>query len=161
MIQDAIKKGLGFGISSAIITTLGIIVGIHSGTDLKHAVIAAILIIAFADSMADSLGVYFSEKSRADSTQKECIVAMISAFLSKILFALSFLIPIIIFSDLHVGIAIDLIYGAILLIAVTYGMAREKKENMLKMISFHVILAIIVITISHFIGLWINSKFGS
>lgn len=120
MIQDAIKKGMGFGISSAIITTLGVIVGIHSGTDLKHAVIAAILVIAFADSMADSLGIYFSEKSAGKNTQKECIISMITAFLSKFLFALTFLIPIALFSDLHIGIIIDLIYGAILLIVVTY-----------------------------------------
>lgn len=159
-MQEAIKKGLGFGVSSAIITTLGVVVGIHSSTNLKHAVIAAILIIAFADSMADSLGIYFSEKSRVGSTPKECIIAMISAFFGKFAFALTFLIPIAIFSDLHISIIIDLIYGAILLTFVTYRMAKEKKENMLKMIAFHIILAVFVITVSHFIGLWINSKFG-
>jgi len=159
-MKDAIKKGLGFGVSSAIITTLGVIVGIHSGTDLKHAVIAAILVIAFADSMADSLGIYFSEKSRCDSTQKECLTSMIAAFLGKFSFALTFLIPIIIFSNLHTAIIIDLVYGMVLLTIVTYRMAKEKKENIFRMIAFHIILAIFVITVSHFIGIWINAKFG-
>lgn len=159
-MNDAIKKGLGFGISSAIITTLGVMVGIHSGVNLKHAVIAAILVIAFADSMADSLGIYFSEKSRADSTQKECLASMISAFLGKFLLALTFLIPIIIFSNLHIGIFIDLVYGMVLLAIVTYRLAKDKKENILSTIAFHIILAVFVITASHFIGSWIDAKFG-
>jgi len=73
-MNPALKKGLGFGITSAIITTLGIIVGTHAGTDIKHAVIAAILVIALADSLSDAMGVYFSEKAKSGIKSSYCII---------------------------------------------------------------------------------------
>ena len=107
--------------------------------------------------MADGLGMYFSERSRENCKPAEPWIAFASAFIGKIIFALSFTIPIFIFSNLHTAIIIDLIYGAILLIVFTYFNAKEKKENILTMIVFHVVLAVVVITASHFIGSWINS----
>jgi hypothetical protein len=92
-MKDAIKKGMGFGLSSAIITTLGIIVGTHSTTDLKHAVIGAILVVAFADSLADSLGVYFSEIAREKCKKIEAFVSAISAFFTKFIFCVNFPYP--------------------------------------------------------------------
>lgn len=158
-MKDSIKKGLGFGMTSAVITTLSLIVGLHSGTDLKYAVIGAILVIAFADSLADSLGIYMSEKSREGGTTKDAGSSMIVTFFTKFTFALTFLVPILIFNDLHIAIIIDLIYGFILLVTLSYRMARDKKEKPLKTIAFHVFLAVAVITGSHYIGNWVNSIF--
>ena len=153
----SIKKGLGFGITSAIITTLGIIVGMHGGTNLREVVIGAVLIIAFSDSLADSLGIYFSEKA-AGKNPNQAITAMISAFLGKILFALTFLIPILLF-NLHLAIIIDIIYGMILLGVYSYYTAKDKNESTIKTIIFHIVLAIFVISAAHLLGLWINSRF--
>ena len=62
-IKDSIKKGLGFGLTSGIITTLGLIIGLSAGTHSKIAVIGGILTIAFADALSDSLGIHISEES--------------------------------------------------------------------------------------------------
>lgn len=156
-MNEMIKKGLGFGVTSAVITTLGIIVGMHSSTDMKEAILGAILVIAFADSMADGLGIYFSERSRENCKPSEPWIAFASAFLGKFIFALTFTVPIFIFHNLHTGVIIDLVYGLILLVTFTYFNAKEKKENIMLMISFHVVLAVVVITAAHFIGNWINS----
>jgi len=148
-MDNAIKKGLGFGLSSAVIATLAIIVGMHAGTDLKHAVISAVLVIAFADSLADSLAVYFSEKE--GNSEKDVWTTTATAFFTKLFFALTFLIPIVIF-DLHLAIWIDILYGAIILIIYSFNLAKSTHKGILKTISLHMILAIVVIAASHGIG---------
>src|SRR3989339_547129 len=59
-MKNSIKKGLGFGLTSGIITTLGMIVGLNSSTHSQAVVIGGVLIIAIADAMSDALGVLFS-----------------------------------------------------------------------------------------------------
>lgn len=157
-MQNALKKGLGFGISSAVIATLAIIVGLHAGTNLKNAVIAAVMVIAFADSLADALAVRLSEAGNKDATNSEAWLTTFTAFLSKLTFALSFLIPIFLF-NLHVAIWLDIIYGFIVLVVYSYNLAVTRKESIFKTISFHVLLAIIVISASHAIGLLIDNHF--
>jgi VIT1/CCC1 family predicted Fe2+/Mn2+ transporter len=154
---NSLIKGISFGITSAVITTLGIIVGIHAGTDLKHGVIVAILVIAFADSLADSCGVYFSEEARGTSFS-ECLVSSSSTLVGKLLFALSFLVPIIFF-DLHPAIIIDIVYGLLVLGIYGFFVAKSKNASVFKTISFHLVLVLIVIAISHLVGTYINSIF--
>jgi len=89
-MKEAFKKGIGFGVSSAVIATLAIIVGLHAGTNLKNAVISAVLVIAFADSLADSLAVYLSEKENKGITTKAIWLTTLMAFLSKLIFAICF-----------------------------------------------------------------------
>ena len=59
----SIKKGMGFGITSGIITTLGLMVGLYSSTNSKFVVLGGILTIAIADAFSDALGIHISEES--------------------------------------------------------------------------------------------------
>ncbi|TKS61160.1 MAG: membrane protein [Nitrospira sp.] len=58
------KTGLSFGLTSGVITTLGLMVGLHSGTHSRAIVIGGILTIAIADAMSDALGIHVSEESK-------------------------------------------------------------------------------------------------
>jgi hypothetical protein len=49
-MKDSIRTGISFGLTSAVITTLGLMVGLHSGTHSKIVVLAGILTIAIADA---------------------------------------------------------------------------------------------------------------
>lgn len=158
-MKSAIRKGFSFGITSAVITTLGIIVGVHSGTDLKHAIIAAILIIAFADSLADSCGVLFSEQARGDCSTRDSLTSAVTAFLGKVFFALTFIIPLVLL-PLHTGIIVCIVYGLTLLVVYSAVTAKTRKESALKAITQYVLLAIIVIALSQAIGAWVNTLFG-
>lgn len=160
MLKASFKKGLGFGLSAAVITTLAVIVGIHAGTDLRHAVIAAIIVIAFADSMADAFGVYISERSAGTAKLHENIIAAIVAFFTKMIFALSFLIPIFLFS-LHPAIVICIIYGLIVLIIYSVYLAKSRHDSIIRVIALHVLLAVVVISLSHLIGTWVNHHLGA
>ena len=54
-MEHSFRVGMSFGLTSGIITTLGLIVGLHSGTHSKLAVIGGILTIAMADALSDVL----------------------------------------------------------------------------------------------------------
>lgn len=54
------KTGISFGLTSGVITTLGLMAGLYSGTHSRAIVIGGILTIAIADAMSDALGIHVS-----------------------------------------------------------------------------------------------------
>jgi len=69
-VKDSLRIGLSFGLTSAVITTLGLMVGLHSGTHSKVVVLGGILTIAIADAFSDALGIHVSEESEHATTAK-------------------------------------------------------------------------------------------
>lgn len=66
-MKVAIRKSLGFGLTSGIITPSGLMVGLNAGTHSKQIVLGGILLIAIADSFSDALGMHVSEESSSKS----------------------------------------------------------------------------------------------
>ena len=91
-MRHSIKVGFSFGITSGIITTLGLMVGLYSGTGSKLVVIGGILMIAIADAFSDALGIHVSEESEGKHSQKEIWESTLSTFLFKFIFASIFII---------------------------------------------------------------------
>lgn len=89
----SIKKGVGFGVASGVITTLGLIIGLYSSTHSTSIVIGSILVIAIADSLSDALGIHVSAEYENQHTTKEIWESTIATFLSKFIFALTFNYP--------------------------------------------------------------------
>ena len=81
--------------------------GIEAGTGSRTAVIASIFIIAFSDGMSDALGMHLSEEASKKQT-KDVWITTIYTFFSKFITAMSFSIPIFIFS-LYIGTIISII----------------------------------------------------
>lgn len=159
-IKKSIRTGFGFGITSGVITTLGLMIGLHSGTHSKIAVLGGILTIAIADAFSDSLGIHISEESKGSYTSKEIWIATFSTFLAKFIFALSFALPVV-FLPLNRAVVISIIYGFLLIAGFSFYLAKKHKENPLPVILEHLIVAFLVIVISHFIGDLINNFFVS
>jgi VIT1/CCC1 family predicted Fe2+/Mn2+ transporter len=157
-MKHSVKIGFSFGFTSAIITTLGLIVGLHSGTHSKPVIIGAILTIAVADAFSDALGIHVSEESENKHTKKEIFMSTISTFFSKFIFPLSFIIPMLIF-DLSTSIIIGVIWGLLVLAILSLTISKEKKENPWESIAEHLIIALVVIVITHYVGEWIASIF--
>lgn len=159
-MPPSIIIGFSFGLTSGIITTLGLMVGLHSGTHSKFTVIGGILIIAIADAFSDALGIHISEESEARHTPKEIWQSTLFTFLSKFSFALSFVIPVLIFS-LSTAIVVNVIYGLSLLCIFSFYLAKEQKIKPWKVILEHLVIAGIVIITTHLVGDWIKSIFNS
>ena len=158
-MKVSIKKGFGFGLTSGIITTLGLIVGLNSGTHSRKVIIGGILIIAIADALSDAFGIHISEESTTTKIkQREIWESTISTFLSKLVFALTFVIPIL-FLELNIAIIVSIIWGILLLVSFSFHIAKTQKENPKKVILEHLIIAILVIAITHLVGLFVSKVF--
>jgi len=154
----SIRKGFSFGLTSGIITTLGLIVGLHSGTHSRIAVIGGILSIALADAMSDALGIHISEESENQHSTKEIWESTVSTLLSKFVFALTFIVPVL-FLKLSSAIIACIIWGLSLIAIFSYYIARQQNAKPYRTILEHLIIAIVVIVITHYIGDWI-ATFG-
>ena len=158
LMKQSIKTGFSFGLTSGIITTLGLMVGLHSGTHSKLAVIGGIAIIAVADAFSDALGIHISEESRATRTGREIWESTISTFLTKFVFALSFVVPVLLF-PLSTSIIVSVVWGLLLLGIFSYYLAKAQKAEAWQVIGEHVLIALVVIFITHFVGDWISVLF--
>ncbi len=157
-MKHSIKKGFSFGLTSGIITTLGLMVGLHSGTHSKLVVLGGILTIAIADAFSDALGIHISEESENKHTAKEIWESTIATFLSKLVFALTFIIPVLLF-ELSTAIVVSIIWGLSILGIVSFNIAIKQKTKPWKVIAEHLFIALLVIVITHYVGELISSIF--
>ena len=156
--------GLSFGLTSGVITSLGMIVGLHSATASRLVIIAGIIIMAIADGLSDAAGVHISEESElekgtAKHTQKEIWAATIFTFIFKLTFTLSFAIPFLILT-LKPAVLVAIIWGMLLLIFLNFSIAKIKQENSAMLIFEHVLLALFVIAASHYVGHFVARWIG-
>jgi len=150
-MKHSIAKGLSFGLTSGIITTLGLIVGLHSSTGSTRIVIGGILVIAFADAMSDALGIHVSEESSRDRTEHEIWAATISTFLAKMVFSSLFIIPFFVFEQMT-AIWVSVVVGLSLIAIFSYFLAKRRKEKPLGVVLEHVFIGTVVVVATHWIG---------
>ena len=155
-MRHSLKVGFSFGLTSAIITTLGLMVGLHSGTHSRLVVISGILTIAIADAFSDALGIHISEEAENTHTAKEIWESTISTFLSKFIFAMTFIVPVLV-CPLTIAIMVSIVWGLSLLGIFSFYMAKEQKVNPWKVVLEHLAIALVVIIITHYVGCWISS----
>jgi len=149
-MKYSLIKGFSFGLTSAIITTLGLMIGLYSATSNKLVVIAGILSIAIADSFSDALGIHISEES-INKSDKHIWEATLSTLFSKFGFALLFLIPVLLFS-LKNAIIISIIISLFALSCLSYKIALRTKDNPVTVILEHIVIAIVVIFVTYYVG---------
>lgn len=157
-MRRALKTGFSFGLTSGIITTLGLMVGLHSGTHSRMVVIGGILTIAIADAFSDALGIHISQEAQNKHTKKEVWLATISTFFSKLLFALTFVLPVL-FLELLPAMVVSVIWGLLVLSVFSFLIGRQQKTDPWKVVLEHLVIALVVIVATHFIGDWITGVF--
>jgi len=157
-MNHSLKTGFSFGLTSGIITTLGLMVGLYSTTNSKLIVFGGILTIAIADASSDALGIHLSEESEAKHTPSEIWQSSISTFLSKFIFALTFVFPVLLFK-LQTAILISIIWGLLLLGIFSFYLAKEQRIKPWRVISEHLAIALVVIIVTNFIGNLIRKIF--
>lgn len=158
-MKESIKEGMGFGLTSAVLTTLGLLIGLSSTTQNKMIIIGGILTIAVADAFSDGLGVHISQESNKKNKIRHIWRATFSAFFTKIIIGLSFLVPVIIFS-VNIAIIISIIYGLFLLLIFSYFLAVSRNESVRGAIFEHLSIAFIVIVATRIIGLLVSGFLG-
>jgi len=154
-LKESLRTGISFGLTSAVITTLGLMVGLHSGTHSRLVVLGGIVTIAVADAFSDALGIHISEESENTHTAKEIWGSTVVTFLAKFLFAMTFAIPVF-FLPLSTAILVSLIWGLSILAILSYVVAKKQGERPWKIVAEHLLIAVVVIAITHWLGDWIG-----
>ena len=159
-MKHSFKTGFSFGTTSAVITCIGLMAGMYSGTNSRAAVLGAVLTIAFADSMSDGLGIHISEEAENVHSRKTIWEATAATVFFKSAAALSFALPVI-FLALKTALWTSLIWGFFLIAFFSFYIAEGGWIKRVKAAAEHLLIGGIVVTGSYYIGLWIAERFGS
>jgi VIT1/CCC1 family predicted Fe2+/Mn2+ transporter len=155
-MRSSLRKGFSFGLTSGIITTLGLIVGLQAGTHSRLAVIGGILAIAVADAMSDALGIHISEESEDKHPAREIWESTAATLASKFVFATSFLLPVL-FLPLAEAVAACVLWGLSLIALFSYHLAKQEGLKPHRVIFEHLTIAILVIIATQYVGGWISA----
>jgi VIT1/CCC1 family predicted Fe2+/Mn2+ transporter len=158
-MNPSIRTGLFFGLTSGVITTLGLLVGLQAGTQSQQAVIGGILIIAVADAMSDALGIHLSEEASEHSNPADTWAATLTTFVAKFITSLSFVLPVI-FLPAQQAVMASVIWGGLLLTVLSVALAHLQTSKAWPIIFEHLGIATVVVLASYFIGHWIAQIFS-
>jgi VIT1/CCC1 family predicted Fe2+/Mn2+ transporter len=149
------KTGLSFGLTSGVITTLGLMVGLHAGTHSRAVVLGGILTIAVADALSDSMGIHLAEESRNSGPAGDIWEATLTTFAAKFVIAGTFVVPVAV-RPLDQAIVISVVWGLLLLTALSFFVARAQAIPPWKVIGEHLLIALCVVAITHAVGEWVQ-----
>ncbi len=150
-MNHSLTVGIMFGLTSGVITTLGLIVGLHAGTHSQAVVIGGIVTIAIADALSDALGIHISEESENVHTTKEIWSATIATFASKALMTLSFLIPVTLL-EMYQAIIVSIIWGFLVLTVLSVKLAANQNVSAWRVIAEHLGIAALVVIATNVVG---------
>lgn len=153
------RTGIFFGATSGVITTIGLIVGLHAGTQSLVAVLGGILVVAIADALSDAMGIHLAQEADPESTEDHIWAATIWTFLTKLIVALTFALPLL-WLPLQTAVFVCVSWGLLVITALSAYLARVQGTRPLMVITEHLGIAIVVITVSYFIGVWVKISFA-
>lgn len=159
MKNKGARTGVFFGATSGVITTIGLIVGLHAGTQSIVAVLGGILVVAVADAMSDAMGIHLAQEADPDSTHDHIWAATIWTFLTKLVVALTFAIPLL-WLPLQTAVIASVSWGLLVITVLSAILARIQRTSALSVITEHLVIAIVVVTVSYFIGIWVRTTFA-
>jgi vacuolar iron transporter family protein len=157
-MKNSIKTGIGFGVTSGVMTTLGSLIGLYSGTLSKFATIGGILIISISDAFSDSMGIHMAKELEKDSTFKDVWVATLTTFFTKFFVGLSFIVPILIL-PLNIAVKVCVFWGFLLLSVFGFYIAKTKHAKPWRVIIEYLFIISVVIVLAQFTGIWIRKLF--
>jgi VIT1/CCC1 family predicted Fe2+/Mn2+ transporter len=130
-----------FGVTSAIMTSLAVVIGL-SGATSNITVIAALLIIAIADNLSDSFGIHIYQESKCINP-KEVRTTTANNFIARMLITFVFIL-FVVYMPINLAIILSIIFGMALLTMLSYLIAKSQKISPYHSIFRHLALAIIL-----------------
>ena len=149
---------ISFGGTAAIVTSMGLILGLDAAASSAQSIVSALLIVALADNLSDSLSVHvYQEAEKLES--REAFRSTLANFVTRLLVASSFVVLVIALPRDLLATA-TVAWGFLLLGLLTFRIARARGARVDKEIAKHVVIAAIVLVISRWLGTWIAESFG-
>jgi VIT1/CCC1 family predicted Fe2+/Mn2+ transporter len=157
-MDSGTRTGLFFGLTSGVITTLGLIAGLQAGADSVVVVISGVLIIALADSMSDALGVHVAREAEPEATSASVWKATFATLFSKLAITLSFVAPVMLLPE-FAAIVASAAWAFLVLAILSYFIARSQGSSFLLVAAEHITIAVVVLLGAHWIGQQIHAAF--
>ncbi|HUK40330.1 MAG TPA: hypothetical protein VLX11_04790, partial [Candidatus Acidoferrales bacterium] len=82
-------RAFTFGGASAIVTSMGLVIGLQSATASQATIISGLLIVAVADNISDSLSIHMYQEAEKLEPQAALKATLIN-FVARLVVALSF-----------------------------------------------------------------------
>lgn len=142
-----------FGVNSAIITSLAFIVILSRMINPNLTIIGLLLLFAIADNISDLLGIHIFQES-GPKKPKVVMASTLYNFLTRVLIVFSFIL-IVALLPIDYAVIVSIIYGISLLAILTSFIAKENRVNPYNEVLKYVAIAILIIAVSNFIGMWI------
>lgn len=152
-------RQLSFGAPAAIVTSMGLIVGLDAATATKAMVVGSLLIAGIADNLTDTLSVHIYQESERFAA-RQAFRTTIANFTARLIVSASFILLILLLPTL-IAMVICVIWGFLLLSGLSYLLAKTRGANPLSEICKHTGVALVVIAISQSVGFGIRSMMGS
>jgi VIT1/CCC1 family predicted Fe2+/Mn2+ transporter len=157
-MRNPLNVGLGFGLTSGVITTLGMIIGLNAATHSESAVVGGILTVALADAFSDALGIHITEESTGKESQSYTWKATLSTFFFKIIFALSFIVPFV-FLEYNNAILACIVWAGLVIGVFSYIIGKRRGEKPFGVVFEHLIVSVLVVVITQVMGGFISRYF--
>ncbi|MCR4333372.1 MAG: hypothetical protein NUV34_11810 [Sulfuricaulis sp.] len=87
-------RNFSFGGTAAVVTSLGLIIGLDAASVARATIVGSLLIVAIADNLTDSLGIHMYQESERLEASK-AFRATLSNFATRLALSLSFVVLII------------------------------------------------------------------
>ena len=137
---------ISFGSTSAIVTSMGLIVGLDAATASRGALVSSLLIVALADNISDSLSIHvYQESEHLES--RAAFRATVTNFVARLVVALTF-VALALTLPQGVLAPVALGWGLLLLGALSAQLARSRGVSVAGEVGKHLGVALAVIVAS-------------
>ena len=146
---------MSFGAVSAIVTSVGVIIGFGAAGLSKPTIIAGLLIVGLADNLSDSLSIHIYQESEK-LEEHSAFRSTLGNFVTRFVISMSFVILVLALSSRNT-MFMSLAWGVSLLIGLTWLVANSRGANVTAEILKHLTAATVVVAVSHGVGIFIST----
>jgi hypothetical protein len=146
-------RTVSFGVASATVTSMGLIVGLGAAAAAKAIILSGLLIVALADNLTGSLSLHvYQEAERLNG--RAAFQATLTNFGARVLVALTFVVIVLVLPAPYAG-TVALGWGVLLLATLSYLVAGAREVHPWPVVGKHLGIVALVIGVSRVIGAWI------
>lgn len=138
---------LAQGVTSGIITTLGLMMGVNSSNPTRRSIMVAILAMAIGNSCSDAYSVYNARQAERGSNRRVAWRFALMTLAGEFVFTLSFVLAVAIL-PLSTGIIANLAWGTIALALFSAEQAVVGQKNVILSVGFNLGLAAAIVVLT-------------
>jgi vacuolar iron transporter family protein len=140
-------KYFSFGATSAVITSLAVIVGLSRTANPVIGIATALAVIAIADNISDSFGIHVHQESQKEP-DKEVRKTTFANFATRVVVVAVFVLLVILL-PVKAAVVLSICFGMAVISTLSYFVAKERKAKPFKVVFHHLLITALVITGSY------------